>query len=131
MAGRDGLGKTLPSPCVSTAFVAKTLPFLTVVRSDGHDLQARMFLDTTRPQHGRNALRVTVPSTKPLQIPWSTSLAQSDVYHTDGYQLDGSTDYSVRLWARSDSPDGMKLEVLTGHLAVNPKVSGPERHCLS
>ena len=89
--------------------------------ADGHDLRARMFLDTTRPQHGRYALRVTVPSAEPLPTMWSTSSAQNDVYHTDGYQLDGNTDYFIRLWARSNNPGGMKLEVLTGHWAVNAK----------
>jgi len=39
--------------------------------SDGHDLRARMFLDTTRPQHGRYALRITVPSRAPLATMWA------------------------------------------------------------
>lgn len=39
--------------------------------SDGHDLRARMFLDTTRPQHGRYALRITVPTAAPLTTGWA------------------------------------------------------------
>jgi len=37
---------------------------------DGHDLRARMFLDTGRPKHGRYSLRLTVPTSEPLLQPW-------------------------------------------------------------
>eukprot|EP01043_Picozoa_sp_COSAG02_P006452 COSAG02_NODE_183_length_30560_cov_8.912695_25_plen_355_part_00 len=57
--------------------------------SDGHDTRARMFLDTTRPQHGRYALRITIPSKEPLVQPWCESLPSFDVLQ--GY----SPDYAV------------------------------------
>jgi hypothetical protein len=96
--------------------------------SDGHDLRARMFLDTTRPQHGRYALRVTVPTVTPLTTGWSQACIDS--YYpkvhkeaecnagSDGTQLVKGTRFTITLWARSDGPD-MQVSVLSGAWLVN------------
>ena len=79
--------------------------------------------DTTRPQHGRYSLRVTVPTANPLTIMWAQACI--DPYYpadhpqaecnagSDGTFLPANTRYTIQLWARSDSP-GMAVEVLTG-----------------
>jgi len=98
--------------------------------SDGHDLRARMFLDTTRPQHGRYALRITVPSMAPLTTMWSQACV--DPYYpkvhskpecnadSDGMQLPKKTKFVIKLWARTDHAKVMKLEVLSGGWVVDP-----------
>merc|ERR1719221_294313 len=44
---------------------------------DGHDTRARLFTDTSNPQHGRYSLRIHVPSTAPLVIPWAIDCTPS------------------------------------------------------
>ena len=96
---------------------------------DGHDLRARMFLDTGRPKHGRYSLRLTVPTSAPLLQPWAQACIDSyypSVHKeaecnagSDGTMLPAHTRYTIRLWARS-SPAGMTLDILTGqwHLSA-------------
>ena len=84
-----------------------------------------MFLDPTRPQHGRYALRITVPSTVPLVTMWAQACVDSyypSVHShpecnadSDGTMLPKHTRYTIQLWARSDRvKDGMTVDILTG-----------------
>lgn len=87
-----------------------------------------MFLDATRPQHGRHALRVTVPTAAPLTTMWAQACVDS--YYpkehpvpecnadSDGTMLPKNTRYTIELWARSDKP-GMTIAILTGAWRLN------------
>ena len=89
--------------------------------SDGHDTRARMFLDTTRPQHGRYALRIIIPSTSPLVQPWAQTCSPECNAGGSGMQLARQTTYIISLWARSQSASGsMRLEVVTGDWVQDP-----------
>ena len=88
--------------------------------SDGHDLRARMFLDTTRPQHGRYALRITVPSAAPLTNPWAEECAPECNADSDGFLLAPHTTFAISVWARCDAAGPMRLELLTGHWVPDP-----------
>jgi hypothetical protein len=82
--------------------------------SDGHDTRARLFLDTTRPQHGRYALRFTVPSGRPLVQPWSQQCTPECNADSPGTRLTKGTKSSSQnsLWARSSV--SMHLKIMIG-----------------
>jgi hypothetical protein len=96
--------------------------------ADGHDLRARMFLDTTNPQHGRYALRITVPTAEPLVQMWAqmcvgpTLLGQCNA-DSDGIYLAAHTTFEISLFARCERATGgaaMQLEILSGHWEQDP-----------
>eukprot|EP01052_Picozoa_sp_SAG31_P045534 SAG31_NODE_8351_length_1468_cov_1.231556_1_plen_137_part_10 len=91
-----------------------------------------MAVDTTDAQHGRYALRFTVPSTSMLTTPWSQACI--DPYYpsvhreaecdagSPGTYLPAGTHYTFRLWARCE-PDGMRIKITTGHWLVDPSAN--------
>lgn len=95
--------------------------------ADGHDLRARMFLDTTNPQHGRYSLRITVPTAEPLVQMWGqlcvgpTLLGQCNA-DSDGIFLAKDTTFEISLFARCETASAtpMKLEILAGHWQTDP-----------
>ena len=73
---------------------------------DNHDQRATCHLDTRRPKHGRRCLRIVSPTANAtLTLPFQGSGA--------GLQLMPSTNYSIRVWARSQ-PAGLRLTVVNG-----------------
>ena len=73
----------------------------------GRDGRASILLTTSNPKHGRHALRVVVPTSTPLILPFSSSGMASDV----GLAVKPGLTYFVQLWARS-SRAGMRLDVV-------------------
>eukprot|EP01052_Picozoa_sp_SAG31_P010683 SAG31_NODE_592_length_13726_cov_7.188082_3_plen_383_part_00 len=73
---------------------------------DNHDDRATCHLDTRRPKHGRRCLRIVSPTdTETMTFPFQGSGA--------GLDLQPNTNYSIRVWARSQ-PTGLQLSVVNG-----------------
>ena len=97
--------------------------------NDGTDRRARMFLDTTRPHHGRYALRIVAPTAAALTTGWSMPCVDSyypSVHPQPECNADGSgtvlaknTKWTVSLWARS-APGGMRISIVSGSWKTDP-----------
>jgi hypothetical protein len=88
---------------------------------DGHDSRARLYTDTSDPQHGRYSLRINVPSYSAagLTVPWAQDCSPHCNADSDGFRLAANTSYTIQLWARSEPP-GMYLQVVAGAWALDP-----------
>eukprot|EP01046_Picozoa_sp_COSAG06_P018953 COSAG06_NODE_1335_length_9833_cov_37.824205_6_plen_315_part_00 len=87
---------------------------------DGHDSRARLYTDTSDPQHGRYSLRINVPSCSAagLTVPWAQDCSPHCNADSDGFRLAANTSYTIQLWARSEPP-GMELQVVAGAWALD------------
>eukprot|EP01052_Picozoa_sp_SAG31_P020758 SAG31_NODE_1575_length_7841_cov_3.083958_3_plen_721_part_00 len=85
---------------------------------DGHDSRARLYTDTTEPHHGRYSLRINVPSSAPLTIPWAQDCSPHCNADSDGFRMLANTTYTIQLWARSEPP-GMHVQVVAGAWALD------------
>ena len=87
---------------------------------DGHDSRARLYTDTSDPQHGRYSLRINVPSHSAagLTVPWAQDCSPHCNADSDGFRLAANTSYTIQLWARSEPP-GMDLQVVAGAWALD------------
>jgi hypothetical protein len=97
---------------------------------DGTDLRARIFADTTRPQHGRYSLRVAVPSNEPLTVPWAQNCGPADGgdcnADSSGMYLPVNSDIIISLWVRTNhyaprhqAGQDLRVEILSGDWLLN------------
>jgi hypothetical protein len=81
------------------------------LENDGHDARAALALDLAQPQHGRHALRITVPpSAQPLVIPFSSPPNPQLPW---GLQLHPNLTYNISLYLRS-IPPGLSVQIVNG-----------------
>lgn len=63
------------------------------------DSRARMYSSTIRPQHGRYSLRINIPTTVPLVVPWASTSTETS---TSGFPLPSNANLRLRMYVRTD-----------------------------